>query len=98
MPLMVADHFIHHEGEEGFRKIRIQPRFHRKVPQTLHLLLLSRRVSSRQTLLSLDMPNTLGAAESLSQNMDQSSINIVDRASFVRQLRRNITVGQPGTP
>ena len=58
----------------------------RQATQTLNLGLFPPRVPRRQTVLSFQMPYPLGSTKSLSQNVYQGSIHIINGLPHGEQL------------
>ena len=75
---MVPDHFLNDEIEKFFGKIGIEVCFLRKPAKAFNLLFFATGISRGQIVFSLKGANLLGDAETLGNNVDEGSIEIVD--------------------
>lgn len=75
---MVADDFVDDEADELFAEVGIEVGFFRELPQACDLAFLARWVGRREVPLGLVVPNGLGDAKALRQDVDQRGVNVVD--------------------
>lgn len=83
---MVADHFGDDEVQELLGKIRIEVRFLRKRAQARDLLGFADWIGARHGVTRLQRADALRALESLRQQMNQGSIEIVDAGAELREF------------
>ena len=83
---MVADDFADHEAQELFSEIGVEARGCGQGAQALDLARLTLGVGGRQIQARLDVSDALRAAKTLSQDMNQGRINVVDRDTRLRKL------------
>lgn len=86
---VVANNFLHHEGKELFSKVGVEAGFFGERSQARNLSCFTCRVSRRKIMESFDVSDSLGTAETLSKNMDERSIDVVDGSTRVSQLGRD---------
>src|SRR5690606_2601761 len=79
-------HLAGDEGQDLLREIRIEIGFISQTPQTGDLLLLALRVGSWHLVGSLERAHRLGAAETLGQNMNECSVQVIDGSPILQEL------------
>ena len=74
----MTDHFVDHEPDEFFAKVRVKVGFFRQAAQAGNLAFLATGIAGGQLPFRLVCAHGLGDAEAFGKHVDQRRIDIVD--------------------